>query len=126
MANQGSTFNLDFVYPIRPRLAWDVRLGFTRFDGRAVQPDIRLWSLAPNVKYTFNPAAPVRVFVNGGPGLYHFDPGTFEGGLSLGLGASVPAGPRIAIEATYNYHWVVTAAPTLRYDQVQAGLLVSF
>ncbi|HTG36023.1 MAG TPA: choice-of-anchor D domain-containing protein [Thermoanaerobaculia bacterium] len=125
-AKQGSTFNLDFVYPVKPKLAWDVRLGLTRFDGRSGQPDTRLWSLGANAKYTLNPAAPVRVFLNGGPGLYHFDPGTFEGGLSLGLGINVPAGPRFAIEATYNYHWVLTASPPLKYDQVQAGFLVSF
>jgi hypothetical protein len=125
-ARQGSTFNLDFVYPVQPHTAWDVRLGFTRFDGRAGYPDTRLESLNANAKYTFSPTAPVRVFLNGGPGLYHFDPGTFEGGLNLGLGINVPAGPRFVIEATYNYHWVVTASPILRYDQVQAGVLVSF
>ena len=59
-------------------------------------------------------------------GLYHFDPGTFEGGLNLGLGFNLPAGPLFAIEATYNYHWVLTASPILKYDQVQIGLLVSF
>src|SRR5262249_55210983 len=67
-AKQGSTFNLDFVDPVGPALAWDVRLGSTRFDGRSGQPDVRLWSLGANVRFTLNPAAPVRVFLNGGPG----------------------------------------------------------
>ncbi len=126
IARQGSTVNLDFVYPIRPRWAWDARLGFIRFDGRSGQPDTRVWSLAANARYILTPGAPVHLFLNGGPGAYHFDPGSFEGGLNLGLGVNVPAGPRISLEATYNYHWVVTASPTLRYDQVQAGFLVSF
>ena len=126
VAKQGSTFNLDFVYPVQPRWAWDARLGFTRLDGRAGNPDTRIWTLSANARYILNPGMPVRVFLNGGPGAYHFDPGSFEGGANLGLGVNVPAGPRISIEATYNHHWVLTASPTLRYDQVQAGFLVSF
>jgi hypothetical protein len=125
-AKQGSTFNLDFVYPVDPALAWDVRLGSTRFDGRSGQPDVRLWSLGADVRFTLNPAAPVHVFLNGGPGLYHFDPGTFAGGLNLGLGLNVPAGRRFAVEVTYNYHWALTSSPTQAFDQLQAGVLVSF
>jgi photosystem II stability/assembly factor-like uncharacterized protein len=125
-ANQGSTFNLDFVYPVRPHLAWDARLGYTRLDGATGQPDTGISYVGANAKFTINPAASVRVFLNGGPGLYHFNPGSFKGGLNLGLGLNVPAGPRFAFEATYNYNWAVTGSPTLRYDQVQLGLLISF
>jgi len=126
VAKQGSTFNLDFLYPVRPRLAWDLRLGTSKFDGRAGHPDTDVWTFSPNIRYTFNPAAPVRFFLNGGVGAYHFDPGKFEAGGNLGLGLNVPAGPRFAIEATYNYHWAFTASPTLRFSQIQAGLLISF
>jgi hypothetical protein len=126
VAKQGSTFNLDFLYPVRPRLAWDLRLGTSKFDGRAGHPDTSVWTFSPNIRYTFNPAAPVRFFLNGGVGAYHFDPGQFEAGGNLGLGLNVPAGPRFAIEATYNYHWAFTASPTLRFSQIQAGLLISF
>lgn len=125
-AKQGSTFNLDFLYPVRPRLAWDLRLGLNRFDGKAGNPDIDAWTFSPNLRFTFNPAAPVRVFLNGGVGAYHFDPGNFEAGADLGLGLNVPAGQRFAIEATYNYHWVFTASPTLRFSQAQLGVLISF
>lgn len=126
IAKQGSTLNLDFLYPIRPRWAWDLRLGVSSLDGRAGNPDIDIWMLSPNIRYTVNPTAPVRLFFNGGVGAYHFDPGQFEAGGDLGLGLNVPAGARFAIEATYNYHWVFTASPTLRYSQIQAGVLFSF
>ena len=89
-------------------------------------PDTDVWKLGANLKWTFNPAAPLRVFVNGGPHLYHFDPGTFEGGANLGLGLQVPAGPRFAVEATYNYHWALTASPDLEVSELQLGTLVSF
>lgn len=126
VARQGSTLNLDFVYWFRPRWAWDVRLGASSFDGKAGLPDTDLWSLAANARFTINPAAPVRVFLNGGLGVYHVDPGDFEGGGNLGLGLNVPAGPRFAFEATYNHHWAFTASPTLEFGQAQLGFLVFF
>jgi hypothetical protein len=64
--------------------------------------------------------------LNGGLGLYHFDPGTFEGGGNLGVGLNVPVGPRFALELTYNYDSAFTASPNLEFSQVQLGLLVSF
>ncbi|HEY0558302.1 MAG TPA: choice-of-anchor D domain-containing protein [Thermoanaerobaculia bacterium] len=126
VATQGSTFNLDFVYPFKPRWSWDARLGVSRFDGRAGGPDIDLANLAANAKFTVNPTGAVRLFLNGGVGLYHFNPGDFEAGGNLGLGLNVPLGRRFALEATYNHHWALTASPVLRFSQVQAGLLISF
>ena len=126
VAKQGSTFNLDFVYPFQPHWAWDVRLGRSSFDGQAGQPDTDVWSLSPNVKFTINPGGPLHAFLNGGLGVYHFDPGSFEGGGNLGLGLNKPLGRRFALEITYNYHWAFTASPTLKYDQFQLGLLISF
>ena len=124
--NQGSTLNLGFVYPLRPRWAWDIRLGWSRLDGQAANLDTDVSTLSGNARFTINPAAPLRVFVNGGLGVYHFDPGAFEGGGNLGLGLNVPLGQRFALEATYNYHSAFTASPDLEYDQVQLGILVSF
>ncbi len=126
VARDGSALDLDFLSPLGPQWAADVRLGFARFDGQPGQPDTDLWKLGANAKFTFNPAAAVHVFVNGGPDLYHFSPGSFEGGVNLGLGLNVPAGSRFSFEATYNYHWALTASPDLRYDQLQLGLLISF
>ncbi len=126
VVRQGSTFHLDFVYPWRPRWAWDVRLGSTRFDGRPCCEDIRVSTLSADVKFTFTPTWPVHIFANAGLGLYHFTPGDFEGGGNLGLGLNVPVGPRFALELTYNYDWAFTASPDLELSQIQLGLLVSF
>jgi hypothetical protein len=125
-ATEGSTLNLDFVYPFAPKWAWDVRLGYSRSDGRAGHPDTGVATLSANAKFTFNPAAPVRVFLNGGLGLYHFVPGDFEGGGNLGLGLGVPVGHRFVFEATYNFHSAFTATPRLDFSQIQLGFLVSF
>lgn len=126
IAKQGSTFHLDFVYPWTPNWAWDVRLGASRFDGRAGNPDTDVSTLSANAKFTINPAAPVHVFFNGGLGLYHFQPGDFEGGGNLGAGLNVPLGPRFALELTYNYDSAFTASPSLDFSTAQLGLLVSF
>jgi hypothetical protein len=126
LVSNGSVLNLDFLYPFTPKWAWNVRLGHGRFDGTAGLPDVELDKLAANARFTINPAAPVRLFLEGGLGLYHLDPGAFEGGANLGLGLHVPAGKRFAIEATYNYHDVLTASPGRELSEVQLGLLVSF
>jgi hypothetical protein len=126
VATLGSTLHLDFVYPWTPNWAWDVRLGLSRFDGRAGNPDIDLTTLAANARFTLNPAVPVHVFLNAGLGLYHFSPGSFEGGGNLGLGLDMPLGSRFAFELTYNYRSAFTASPSLDFSEVQAGFLVSF
>lgn len=126
VARDGSTLNLDFVYPVAPKWAWDVRLGIARLDGQPGFADTDVWKLGANAKFTVNPAAPVHFFLNAGPSLYHFNPGSFEGGLNFGLGIQVPAGPRFDFEATYNYQWAFTANPDLELSEIQLGFLVSF
>jgi HYDIN/CFA65/VesB-like, Ig-like domain len=126
VAGTGSTIELDFVNPIGTHFAWDLRLGRSHFDGTPGNPDTKVWRLAPNAKYTFNPTAPLRVFVNGGPDFYHFDPGSFHGGVNLGVGLNFPAGPRFSFEAKYDYNRAVTASPDLPFSQIQVGMLISF
>ena len=126
VAGTGSSIDFDFVNPVGPKLAWDLRLGRSHFDGTAGQPDTKVWRFGANAKYTFNPAAPLRVFVNGGPNLYHFDPGAVEGGFNVGLGLNLPAGKRFSFEATYNYNRAITASPDLAFSQFMLGLLVNF
>lgn len=126
IAKVGSSINVDFVYPFTHHWAWDLRVGFSHFDGEPALPDIDVTSVLVNVKYIFNPSGSIRVFGNGGGGMYHFDPGDFEGGGNLGFGVNVPVGRRFQIEGTYNHHWAFTASPVFRFSQIQAGLLVSF
>jgi hypothetical protein len=126
LADDGSSFELDFTNPVRTDLAWQLRLGHSRFDGAAGQPDTKVWRLGVNAKYTFNPGAPLQVFVNGGPDLYHFVPGSFEGGVNLGVGLHVPAGQRFSFEVTYDYNRALTPSPDLHFSQVMLGMLVSF
>ncbi len=126
ITDAGPTVNLDLLYPLNRNLAWDLRLGFSNFDGSDGHSDINLLTVGANLKYTFNPTSPMRVFVNGGGGLYAFDPGDVEGGLNVGIGLNIPLSGRYSFEATYNYHKAVTASDSLHFDQFQLGVLASF
>lgn len=124
--DDGLTINFDFVRDVNQNWAWDVRMGVSKLDGKAPNPDIDVWTIASNARYTFNPISPFRLFANGGLGLYQFDPGDLELGANLGLGIRIPINPRFGLEATYNYHNAFTASPDLKFDQIQLGLLISF
>jgi hypothetical protein len=126
VAGTGSSIDFDFANHVGPNLALDLRLGRSRFDGTAGQPDTKVWRFGVNAKYTFNPAGSPQLFVNGGPNLYHFDPGRVEGGFNVGIGLNVPAGKRFSFEGTYNYNRAITASPDLPFSQFMLGLLVSF
>lgn len=126
IAKLGSTINVDFIYSFTHHWAWDLRFGVSHFDGEPGFEDTNVVSLLPNLKYTFNPTGTIRVFGNGGLGMYHFSPGDFEFGGNLGAGVDIPVGARFQIEGAYNHHWAFTASPVLRFSQIQGGLLVSF
>lgn len=125
-ADLGSSVSVGFMQPLGPNWAWDLRAGFSTFDSASGQPDTDLWTVSANAKFTVNPGDPAQLFLNGGLGVYHFDPGDFEFGGNLGLGVHVPIEPRFAIEGTYNFHSAFTASPSLNFSQIQLGLLISF
>ena len=126
IADVGSTATLAFTYPFRVKIAWDVRVSYALFDGAPGFGDTDVWSVLGNVEYTFNPAAAARVFVNGGAGLFHFDPGDAEFGFNLGAGLHLPVSRRFAVEGTYNYNHALTTSPNRRFSQIQGGLVMFF
>ena len=126
IADVGPTVTLDLLYRFNAFFGWDLRLGFSNFDGSGGHSDTNLYTVGTNLKYTLNPTAPVRVFLNGGGGLYVFDPGDVEAGVNIGLGLNIPINRRFSFEATYNYHNALTASETLHFDQFQLGVLASF
>jgi hypothetical protein len=124
--SSGASFNLDYLQPVSSHFAWDVRFGVSILDGKAGADDVDIWNLSANARHTFNPAASLQLFLNGGLGIYQLDPGDTEGGGNLGLGLAIPAGRRYVVELTYNYHSVFTASPSVEFHQVQAGFRVAF
>ena len=126
IADASSTVNIAFTYPFLPKWAWDVRVGYANFSGAPGFPDTDAWSVLGNVKYTFNPPGPASFFLNGGAGLFHFDPGDAEFGFNIGAGVNVRLNHRFGIEGTYNYNHALTASPSRRFSALQGGLLIFF
>ncbi len=122
----GSTVRVGYLNPWKPKMAWGVTLGTSRFDGRTGQDDVEVWELDALFRFTVNPTMPARFFLTGGLGAWHFDAGDIEVGVDLGLGVTVPTGKRFAFEATYDYRSTFTVSPSLRWSRFQAGFLVSF
>ena len=121
--SDGGSLDLVYLQPITARWAWDVQLGLGRFDGL---PDIDLTTLSASARFTFNPMAPVQIFLFGGPEVSDFDPGDLELGLQAGVGLHIPTGRRYAVELAGGYHDALTASPDLRHTRLSVGFLVSF
>lgn len=124
--DNGVTFNLDYTQFIHADLAWDARLGYSSFDGKGANPDLDVWTVSGNLKYYLGSGPSWRGFVNGGVGLYALDPGGTELGGNVGAGLAFQVQPRLTLEATANYHGTVSAAPDLKYGQLQLGLIYAF
>ena len=124
--DDGVSVNLDFTRYLNADLAWDVRLGYSNFDGKGTNPDLDVWTVSGNLKYYLGNNPSWRGFVNGGIGLYAMDPGNTELGGNLGAGLAFEVQPRLSLEATANYHGTVSAAPDLKYGQLQLGLIYTF
>ena len=122
----GLTVNLDFLKFINLNLAWDVRLGYSRFNGKGSQADLNVWGLSGNIKYYLNPGGSYKAFVNGGLGVYSLDPGDIEGGYNIGFGVYRNLTPDLSFEATINYSAIFTTPPDLKYGLFQLGLVYLF
>lgn len=123
---KGLTVNLDFLKFININLAWDIRLGYSRFNGKGSQADLNVWTLSGNIKYYLNPGNPYKAFVNGGLGVYSLDPGDIEGGYNIGFGVYRNLTPHLSFEATVNYCSIFTTPPDLKYGLFQLGLIYLF
>lgn len=127
IADAGFTINLDVFFPISQNLGWDLRLGFSRFNGTAGLNDIDIWNFSANLKYFLvSPGSPLEPFVNGGVGLYYIDRTELETGYNIGIGLGRDVTPNLTLELTFNFHSAVTASPDVRFGKLQFGLLWSF
>jgi hypothetical protein len=98
--------------------------GFNTF-GDAGFGDLNASHFSGNLKAYF-PMGPVRMFVNGGAGVYWLDPGDTKGGSNLGFGVQFDVAPRIAIEGAYNFHVVATEGDATKFSTYQGGIRIRF
>jgi hypothetical protein len=123
--DRGPSATLDYVFPITPMVAADLRLGYSLFNGTGAAADVDIWNLSANIKVVPALTAP-WVFVNGGLGLYYVDTSDLAGGFNTGIGVGQHLGSHLDLEATFNYHRTVTASPNLAFGTLQLGLIWSF
>jgi hypothetical protein len=121
----GPVATLDYVFPITPMVAADLRFGYSFFNGAGGAADIDIWNLSANLKVVPVLTTP-WVFLNGGFGLYYIDASDMEGGFNVGFGLGQPLSSNLDIEATLNYHRTLTASPNLAFGRLQSGLIWSF
>ncbi len=122
----GPTINVDITFPIIPQVAWDARVGYSRFNGTGGAGNVSIWNLSSNIKWIPTLALP-WAFVNGGLGGYYIDAtSAWEFGYNLGLGIGQPVGSDLTFEVTGNYHSTVTGTPDFRFWKLQIGLIWHF
>jgi hypothetical protein len=122
----GPTVNLDVIFPITPRLAFDLRGGVARFNGTGPAPNINVWDVSANLKWMAVVSTPWP-FVNGGFGAYKVGSSDWAAGANIGLGVGRPLlPPTFDIELTINYHRAFVPGPDVAYGKVQVGFIRRF
>jgi hypothetical protein len=116
---------VDLEYMFTPYMAALVQGGIDRFPGKSGQPTTTVLRGSANLKaYLLN--GRFRIFLLGGGGVYHFDPGQTRGGAAGGGGFQVLLAHAFALEAMYLYHGIINASPTTAYSDALAGIRFRF
>lgn len=124
-AGTGFTTNLDMVFPVNAKWSWDLRLGYSWFpqpQGSANR--IRMVDVSGNAAFALLPRRKWWLFLNGGPGLYYIDPGTFHPGVNGGVGLGRAMSSSAVFEVTCNIHSTLTA-PRASFVKSQVGIVTT-
>lgn len=122
----GPTVNLDLIFPLTPRLAFDLRGGLARFSASGGGPNVNAWDISANLKWMAVVSTPWP-FINGGVGAYKVGSADWAAGFNAGVGIGRPLlPPDLDIEVTLNYHRAFTPGPDVAYGKVQLGLIRRF
>ncbi|MCP4664716.1 MAG: porin family protein [bacterium] len=135
----GEVFDGDLSYlaslGCRLDKAWslELHLGNHTFSGESEIPDIEVFQASLNVRYTFalrtlrdrDRGGELKMFLQGGTGLYEPDLGSSGFGWNLGIGLSYLVRPRTAFEAVYNHHRMTEEAE-LEFNTLHLGFRWSF
>ena len=123
--NPGPNVGVDLEYRLHPQVSLEAIYTYHRFNGETfgsiTVPDLNLHQFSGNLKVYTN-TSPVRLFFNGGGGVYHFDPSSTHGGINVGGGVQFDVTPTFAVDAMYNFNNVFTSGSNTRFSTVQAGV----
>ena len=123
--DSGFVGTLGLEYAINPQLSVEATLAAHHFDGKGSAADIDVTAFGVDAKYYVTPA-PLRWFVDGGIGVYAFDPGSTRFGGTIGGGVQVALGHGWAIEGRYNLQSVTSNAPDTTWSTLQIAVRKAF
>ncbi|MCK9688551.1 porin family protein [Scleromatobacter humisilvae] len=121
----GFAGTLGLEYAINPQLSVEATLAAHHFDGKGGADAIDVTAFGVDAKYYVTPA-PLRWFVDGGIGIYAFDPGSTRFGGTIGGGVQVGLGHGWAIEGRYNLQSVTSNAPDTTWSTLQVAVRKAF
>ena len=123
--DSGFVGTLGLEYAIDPQLSVEATLAAHHFDGKNGADAIDVTALGIDAKYYVTPA-PLRWFVDGGIGLYAFDPGSTRFGGTIGGGVQYGLGHGWSIEGRYNLQSVTSNAPDTTWSTLQVAVRKAF
>ena len=122
----GFSLNSGIEYPLRSQLSIEGIFGYHRLNGTGSIADVNLFQVSANGKFYLG-HGPLRGFVNGGTGFYHFSQNNNNSpGVNVGAGAQYPISARLALEGAYNLHSVYTTGTVTRFSTLQGGVWIKF
>lgn len=125
--NAGFSLNGGLEYIFNPHVSAEGILGYHHFPGK-IGGDVNVFQFSADIKFYLTNTWPVRPFVNGGIGGYHFNNiGTnFGGNVGAGVLKEFANAPHWGIQASYNFHAVNTPGATAQFSTVQGGVRYVF
>lgn len=124
--DRGPALALDHEWPLADPWSWRLRLGWASFDATLGPSDLDVFDLSAALRYRLAAGTSWWGLLEAGPGVYHLDPGSWEGGYGLGAGLGFQAAPDLVVEGLLQRRGTFTASPDLELNELTLGLLWSF
>jgi hypothetical protein len=125
----GFSFNAGLEYMFNPNFSAEGIFGYHRFGSKLPEAttNLNIYQFSANAKAYFV-ALPnkFRPFVNGGIGVYKFNPGSSRFGGNVGAGVLYEVTPKFGVQGSYNYHMINTPGTTTRFSTLQGGVRFVF
>jgi hypothetical protein len=121
----GFGITADAEYWFKPKFAVAALLGYHRFGGEGVNPDLDLFHASVAAEARVTTGSP-SVLVDAGGGFYNFSPGGSDPGVHAGVGIEFDLSPTVAVGATGRVHNVFTTGTNTTFSSLQVGGRIRF
>lgn len=121
----GFGITADAEYWWNRKFAVAALLGYHRFGGEGVNPDLDLFHASVAAEARVTTGSP-SVLVDAGGGFYNFSPGGSDLGVHAGIGVEFDLSPTVALGATGRVHNVFTTGANTTFSSIQVGGKIRF